>query len=183
MVICGATGQLGSAAVLAALARGAGRVVAVGRSQARLDRLAGLSTRVVPVVVTDDVAAALRQATKAGADLVVDLTAHMPDPSPVIACLETLRPDGTAVLVGGQRGPLPLSYGWLMRNRVTQRGSFMFDRRMADATWQLLTAGRLDLSAVRAQSFGLEQMDAAISTAGTLGGLDIAVLLPNGPTG
>ena len=178
VVICGATGQLGSAAVLCALARGAGRVFAVGRNRERLDGIASFSARVTPVALSGAEAP-----LPDGADLVVDLTAHMADPTSIVSCLKSLRSDGVAVLVGGQHGDLPLPYGWLMRNRITLRGSFMFDRAMVDRTWGLVANGLLDLSPIRALAFGLTAMDNAVRTAASLGGIEMAVLLPNGGAG
>ena len=180
VVVIGATGQLGSAAVLAALARGAGTVGAIGRNGDRLDQLARLSARVVPVVMSGGWGEALQKAMGGAADLVIDLTAHMHDSGPIVTGLKCLRRGGTAVLVGGQRGDLRLPYGWVMRNRITLLGSFMFDRQMVDATWSLVAQGLLDLDPIRAQRFTLEQMDQAIEVASTLGGLDIAALMPNG---
>jgi alcohol dehydrogenase len=54
VVVLGATGQLGAAAVLVALAQGAARVVAVGRNAEVLERLGGLDRRVRPVALTGD---------------------------------------------------------------------------------------------------------------------------------
>lgn len=51
VVVNGATGNLGGAAVLMALARGASRVVVIGRRRPALDALAHLDPRVVPVDV------------------------------------------------------------------------------------------------------------------------------------
>ena len=180
VLVIGATGQLGSAAVLAALARGAGRVGAIGRNKDRLDQLACLSSRMAPMAMAGAWSEDLPKAMGGVVDLVIDLTAHMDDSSPIMTGMKSLRPDGTAVLVGGQRGDLALPYGWMMRNRIRLRGSFMFDRQMVDATWSLVAQGLLDLDPVRAQRFTLEQMDHAIGVASTLGGLDIAALMPNG---
>lgn len=54
VAVVGATGQLGGAAVLVALALGASAVVAVGRNRDSLDSLAGIDRRVVPVPLTGD---------------------------------------------------------------------------------------------------------------------------------
>lgn len=53
LIVSGATGSYGTAAVILALALGAARVIALGRNQKALDALAAVSgDRVVPVAVT-----------------------------------------------------------------------------------------------------------------------------------
>ncbi|NED85924.1 alcohol dehydrogenase, partial [Streptomyces sp. SID11233] len=55
LLVSGATGNLGSAAVAVALAMGAGRVIAPGRNRAALDLLTGrFGPRVRPVVLSGD---------------------------------------------------------------------------------------------------------------------------------
>jgi alcohol dehydrogenase len=77
VVINGATGYFGSAAVLAALAMGATRVIALGRRPQPLQALVELGRgRVIPVVLTGDAtqdAAAIRTASGGGADLAFDM--------------------------------------------------------------------------------------------------------------
>jgi NADPH:quinone reductase-like Zn-dependent oxidoreductase len=181
-MVLGASGQLGSAAVLLALARGAARVVAAGRDAGRLARLAALSPRVAVCTLAGDGADAerLRAAAGGGAELLLDLLADTPGASPTLDGLRALRRGGTAVLAGGVKAPLGLPYAELMRRGLTLRGSFMFDAAMARATWALVRAGVLDLGPVVATAFGLKQMEAAMELAATQGGFEMTVLLPGG---
>src|SRR5271163_796786 len=76
VIVNGATGAYGSAAVLMALAMGAARVVAAGRNQKTLDKLAEAGgQRVVPVLLDGNVekdTATLRSAAGGGAHLAFD---------------------------------------------------------------------------------------------------------------
>lgn len=110
VAVVGATGQLGVAAVLVALARGAARVVAVGRNRAALDGLAALDPRVVPVGLTGDRAAdgaAISVAGGGGFDVVLDVLGDVPSPDPTLSGYDALATGGTIVLVGGVRQTSP----------------------------------------------------------------------------
>jgi NADPH:quinone reductase-like Zn-dependent oxidoreductase len=181
VVVNGATGNLGGAGVLAALARGAARVVATGRRAEALTALARLDPRVRPVRMFGERARdaeAVRAETDAGADLLLDVVADTPTTDPTLACVDALRMRGTAVVVGGVRHDLALPYQRIQRHQLTVTGSFMFDAATALEVWQLVRSGALSLVAVRGHTFGLDEFDAAMDTAASLAGLDYAVLLP-----
>ena len=183
VVVNGATGQLGSAAVLLALAHGASRVVAAGRNERRLGALAGTDRRVAPCVLTgsrEQDAASIRNNADGPVDLVVDYLADTPTPDPTLAAFDALRPGGTMVLIGGVRHALTLPYAQIMRRQLTIRGSFMFDRTGALHAWNLVRNGTIDLSLLKAHAFPLTGIEQAMDKAMTLGGLDYALLLPNG---
>lgn len=183
VVVNGATGNLGGAAVLVALARGAARVVATGRRREALTGLARLDARVRPVMLFGDRARdadAIRAETDGGADLLVDVIAHTPTPDPTLSCVDALRLRGTAVLVGGVRHEIALPYQRIQREQLTVIGSFMFDAATALEVWQLVRSGALDLAPVHAHTFWLDEFDTAVDTATSLNGLDYAVLLPSG---
>ena len=123
---------------------------------------------------------ALRRLAQGTVDLAVDYLADTPTPDPTLAALDALRIGGTLVLVGGVRQTLALPYAQIMRRQLTVRGSFMFERAGALQTWKLVASGAVDLSAVRASVFALRDIERAIDAAKQLGGLDYALLLPNG---
>ena len=85
LVVNGATGAYGSAAVLVALAMGAGRIVAAGRNADKLHAVACLAGRaVIPVILSGDAetdAAALRDAAGSGADIAFDMVGGATDPA------------------------------------------------------------------------------------------------------
>jgi len=73
VLVLGATGALGSVAVQVARALGAGRVVAAARGSERLDRLRIRGADVVVELDGEhDLPAALKDATRGGADVIVD---------------------------------------------------------------------------------------------------------------
>ena len=76
LVVNGATGGLGSAAVLVGLAMGAAKVVAVGRNKEQLKMLEQLDKRVISIVTEGNLESdskAIRDAANGGADVAIDL--------------------------------------------------------------------------------------------------------------
>jgi len=179
VAILGATGQLGGAAVLVALARGASRVVAVGRNLSALQRLTDVDDRVATVVLTGDRsadAAAIRAAGEP--DLVLDTLGATSGAEPTLTGFDSLRPGGTLVLLGGVRHDLPLPYGHLMRRRQSVRGSWMARPETAVAVWRLVRSGVLDLEHVTVRTVGLDDPGAALRLAANSSGLDFVALVP-----
>jgi NADPH:quinone reductase len=102
VIVLGGTGTVGQIAIQAAKLLGAGRVVAVGRSEERLDqaRLLGADETVrleEPELLVDD----LRRACgPSGADLVFDLLWS----DPLVAALEVVAPKARIVHIGQSAG-------------------------------------------------------------------------------
>ncbi|MGG2461385.1 zinc-binding dehydrogenase [Streptomyces sp. RGM 3693] len=180
VAVVGATGQLGAAAVLIALARGSAAVVAVGRHHGSLDALAGLDPRVVPVPLSGDRAADGRAiATAAGpVDVVIDTLGAVPSSDPTMAGYDALRPDGSWVLVGGVRQDLPIPYGDFMHRRLTLRGSWGYRDTTVFELWSMVRGGVLDLSVLDVTVVGLDDPAAALTAASHSHGLGIVVLVP-----
>ncbi|MDN3355797.1 zinc-binding dehydrogenase [Actinomadura sp. DC4] len=180
VVVVGATGQLGGAAVLGALARGAARVVAVGRNAGALDRLAGLDRRVVPVALTGDREQDAKAITAAsgGADRVLDALGDVPSAGPTLAGYDSLRPGGTMVVIGGVRQDLPLPYGDLMRRRLTVAGSWMCSPATALTVWNMVAAGTLDLGPLGVRTVGLDDPAGALDLAANTSGPEFVALVP-----
>jgi threonine dehydrogenase-like Zn-dependent dehydrogenase len=180
VTVMGATGQLGAAALLVALAQGASRVVAVGRDRETLRRLAGLDRRVVTVALTgrrDTDAGAIIEAG-GGSDVVIDALGAVPTAEPTLAGYDSLRPSGHLVLIGGVRQELALPYGQLMRRRQTIHGSWMFEPSTALAVWRLVAAGLIDLDAVEMTTVTLDDPAGALARAADTGGLEFVALVP-----
>jgi alcohol dehydrogenase len=181
VIVNGATGQLGGAAILFALARGVGRIVALGRDANKLGHLARLSNRISVAVSEGDQAIdteRLKHLCDGAADLMVDYLGAVPTPSMTLAAINALKVGGTAVLVGGVRHDLSLPYLEIMRRQLTIRGSFMFTREIALECWRLVQTGAIDLSPVKSTSFRLDEIEQAMSDAARKGGFDLTVLLP-----
>ena len=120
LVVNGATGAFGTAAVLLGVAMGAARVIAAGRNRDALAAVAeAAGARVAPVVLTGVVAAdakAIRQACGCGANLAFDMVGNASDPRSTLAALMSLRRNGRLVLMGSMTVDLPLPYSQVMLN-------------------------------------------------------------------
>ena len=174
VLISGATGHFGSASVAAAIAMGAGCVVAPGRNQAALaDLVRRFGDRVVPVTLSGDEAEdqqRMRRAAPGPIDKVLDLLPPLSDAAPVRAAVMTVRPHGTVVLMGGLRVGLELPYAHLMRNSITVRGQYMYPREAAARMVALIRSRRLSLDEFAVTPFALDQANAAIAHSAAHGG-------------
>lgn len=181
IAVIGASGQLGGAVTLLALARGAGTVAAVGRNAASLERLAALDPRVRPVRSAGDRAsdaAAIADALGGDADIVIDALGPAPTPDLTMAGFDVVRVDGTMVLLGGVRQTLPIPYGELMRRRITLAGSWMASNETVYRVWLQIESGVLDLRALDVARAGLDDVDGALTRAETTRGLGFVALIP-----
>ena len=187
LLVSGATGNFGSAAVATALAMGAGRVVAPGRNQKMLDDLVRrFGQRVRPVVLTGDgdIDLARMQGAAAGPiDAVLDLLPPEVGSSVVRTAVMTVRPYGRVVLMGGVGmlggDDLALPYPWIMRNLVTIKGQWMHDRSAIVGMASLIHAGLLDLGHFEIAEFALACIDEAVMhAAANPQGFKLTVLRP-----
>ena len=174
VLISGATGHFGSAGVAVALAMGAGCVVATGRNAAVLADLGHrFGPRVVPVALTGDEPTdqhRLRQAAPGPVDKVLDLLPPLPDAALLRTAVGAVRPHGTVVLMGGQRGELALNYAHLMRHGITVRGQYMYPREAPARLIALIRAGLLSLTDLVITRFPLDQANEAVAHAARTGG-------------
>ena len=174
VLISGATGNFGNAAVAVALAMGAGCTVAPGRNKTTLEDLVRrFGSRVVTVQLTGDEAEdreRMRQAAPGPIDKVLDILPPLPGAAPVRAAAMTVRPYGTVVLMGGLRVGLELPYAHLMRNCLTVRGQYMYPRDAPARLVALVRSGLLSLSEFALTRFGLDQANKAVAHAAANGG-------------
>ncbi|WP_223652691.1 zinc-binding dehydrogenase [Hymenobacter psoromatis] len=174
VLISGATGHFGSAAVAVALAMGAACVVAPGRNAAVLaDLTRRFGPRVVTVPLSGDEAAdteAMRRAAPSPIAIVLDLLPPLPDATPVRAAALAVRPHGTVVLMGGLRVDLSLPYAHLMRHCITVRGHYMYLREAPARLAALVHAGLLSLTDLEITDFPLAQANEAVAHAAAHGG-------------
>jgi alcohol dehydrogenase len=179
VVVNGATGYFGSAAVIAALALGARRVVALGRRAGPLAKLAELGGgRVMPVVLTGDVirdVAAIREAAGGGADLAFDMVGHAREPNATLAALRSLRRNGRLVLMGSMDVDLPIPYGEMLLNNWELIGNFMYSRADYLALVSLAASRQLPLDAVELSIYPFARLEEAIDRAGAAQGLQCTV--------
>ena len=187
VLVSGATGNYGSAAVAVALAMGAGCVVAPGRNQAVLDDLAHrFSGRLRPVTLTGDAKedqTRMRAAAPGAIDCVLDLLPPSAGAVATRTAAMTVREHGRVVLMGGVGmlggDDLALPYPWLMRNSVTVRGQWMYPRAAVPGLISLVRAGLLSLEHFEVKTFGLDEVNEAVEYAAKHGGpFHLTVLQP-----
>jgi alcohol dehydrogenase len=182
LIVNGATGGLGAAAVIVALAMGVSKVVAVGRDEQTLEKLVQLDPkRVISAPLTGDDSESSERINLAagGADMVLDVLGGVTNPEPTIACINALRPRGTAVFMGGVKADIPLPYPQIMLKELTIRGAFMYPRQVPGELLRMVAAQTLNLKAIQTYVFKLDDIAEAIALAATIKGLDYCVLAPN----
>ncbi len=181
LVVNGATGYFGSAAVLLGLALGAERVIATGRTKASLDALVKIGgARVQAVALTGDVEAdrdAIRAAAgPRGPHMAFDQVGRATDANSTLAALRALRRGGRMVLMGSMSAPLPIDYREFMQNDWELIGNFMYRPAAFKVLVSLIRSGLLDLDAVKLQSFALADLMPAIDAAANMRGLECTVV-------
>ena len=182
LVVTGATGAYGTAAVLLAVAMGAGRVIAAGRNRGALQAVARAGgSRVETVALTGDVqtdAAALRAASGGGAQMAFDMVGQARDPNATLAALHSLRRAGRLVLMGSMTTELPLPYTTVMLNDLEILGQFMYPASAYRRLLELLRSGLLDISPIRPRVFPLAALRDAMEAAASAGNLECVVMRP-----
>ncbi len=153
VAVNGATGVLGTSAVLLALALGAGRVYALGRNQAVLDRLGELDPRVVAGTVLPKDARLDVLFSSVNAD----------DATSIENLLMHVKRFGQVVVTGATGTPLPVRLGWLLINDISIHGSLWFPRWAGPRMIELITTGQLDLTQVTATTWPLDDINQALA--------------------
>ncbi len=178
VLVSGATGNFGSAAVSVALAMGAARVVAPGRNERALDDLrCRFGDRLRPVKLIgreDEDREAMRKAAPGPIDCVLDILPPSVPATVSRTALMTVRPYGRAVLMGGVGmlggEDLALPYPWIMRNCITIHGQWMYPTTAGPRLAALVRSGLLDLGRYEITEFDLDQVNEAVSHAAENGG-------------
>ena len=182
LVVNGATGAYGTAAVLVAVAMGAAQIIAAGRNQDALEAVArAAGPRVSTLTLTGDVqndAGALREASGGGAHMAFDMVGQARDPNSTLAALHSLHRGGRLVLMGSMTTDLPLSYTTLMRNSWEIIGQFMYPASAYRRLLDLLRSGLLDISAIRPRVYPLAALPEAMEAATAAGNLECIVMQP-----
>jgi D-arabinose 1-dehydrogenase-like Zn-dependent alcohol dehydrogenase len=173
VLVSGATGNFGSAAVTVALGMGAACVVAPGRNEAVLSDLKRrFGNRVRAVTLTgneSDDCEHMKQAAPEGIDCVMDILPPSAPTSAVRAALMAVRPYGRVVLMGGVGmlggAGLDLPYPWIMRSCITIHGVWMYPPDAAGRLIKLVRAGLIDLDQFEATTFPLDDINEAVTHA------------------
>ena len=178
VLVSGATGNFGSAAVSVALAMGGACVVAPGRNETILaDLVRRFGARVKPVKLTgneDDDRESMKRAASGPVDCVFDIMPPSVGTNVVRAAVMTVRPYGRVVLMGGvgmAGGPgLELPYPWIMRNCISIHGVWMYPPDAASRLIALVRSGLLRLDEYETTAFDLDHANEAIAHAAANGG-------------
>ena len=178
VLVSGATGNFGSAAVAVALAMGAACVVAPGRNEKMLAELVRRhGARVRPVKLTgneNDDRELMKRAAPGPIDCAFDIMPPSVATTVVRAAIMTVRPNGRVVLMGGvnmQGGPgLELPYNWIMRDCITIHGVWMYPRDAAARLIAMVRAGLLRLEEYETTAFDLDHANEAVEHAAANGG-------------
>jgi alcohol dehydrogenase len=189
VLVSGATGNFGSAAVAVALAMGAGCVIAPGRNEQVLEDLArrfGHRVRTVRLCGNEsDDQERMRQVALGAIDCVLDILPPSVSTTTVRAAIMTVRPYGRVVLMGGVGmlgGPgLELPYPWIMRNCITIHGQWMCPPDATIRMAGLIRSGLMDLGNFEVTVFDLEDANEAIAHAAINSGpFKLTVIQPGG---
>jgi len=178
VLVSGATGNFGSAAVSVALAMGAACVVAPGRNETILaDLVRRFGDRVTPVKLTgkeDDDRESMKRAVPGPIDCVFDIMPPSVSTTVVRAAIMTVRPYGRVVLMGGVGmaggAGLELPYPWIMRNCISIHGVWMYPPDAAARLIALVRSGLLRLEEYEATEFDLDHTNDAVAHAAANGG-------------
>ena len=173
VLVSGATGNFGSAAVAVALAMGAACVVAPGRNEKALkDLVRRFGERVRTVKLSgneDEDRERMKQAAPGGIDCVLDIMPPSVAATTVRAAVMTVRPNGRVALMGGvgmAGGPgLELPYPWLMRNCISIHGVWMYPPEATIRLVGLIRAGLIKLDHFEATTFDLDHVNEAVAYA------------------
>jgi len=169
VAVVGASGMVGSSGVLIALAMGAARIVALGRNRERLEAVARLDPRIVPLAPSGkgfDSAAILAATGGKGANVVLDAVGIGAAPDATVAAIGALAFGGRAVLVGaGLSAALALDYTRIMYNENAVQGSLWFPRRAAAEMIGMIAAGTLDLSPIKPETVDLDHANEGVRAA------------------
>jgi alcohol dehydrogenase len=173
VLVNGATGGFGSAAVAVALGIGAQCVIATGRNEKALGDLArrfGARVRTVRMQGhEDDDRARIMRAAPGPIDCVLDILPPAATATQARTAILAARPYGRVVLMGGVGmlggAGLDLPYPWMMRNCITLHGQWMYPPHAAVLMTGLIRSGLVNLDHFEVTAFDLDHANEAVTHA------------------
>jgi D-arabinose 1-dehydrogenase-like Zn-dependent alcohol dehydrogenase len=183
VLINGASGTLGVGATLLALAMGAPKILAVARNEKLLAELKELApTRIVTHSTLNGPCTEWAKAETDGFGPDVMIEALGPDaPSEAtLAAMHSVSRGGRIVTIGGMEKDLPINPIWIMCSQISYLGSAWFTTAQGEDMAKMAKAGTLDLSKLRHQRFGLNEVNEALDAAQHRdhGGFNNIVVMP-----
>jgi len=190
IAVGGATGALGSGCLAVALALGASKIYALGRRKEALkslvEALGPNAQRRIVTLASDESDSEEEFATQCielfrqdtqRPHLYIDALGVTPPILITQLGLRSLRPGGTAVLVGGVRGDLQFPYGDFVLRGITLKGSFMYPPTAPSEVLELIDAGILDVNWMRFGEFELNKIEEGMQRAAVEKGECASVLI------
>lgn len=182
IIVNGASGYFGSAAVLCALAMGA-NVILTGRSKDKLERVVSALNvshdRVRIIVQTGDFdtdVSALRGAFSMPASKALCMVGQSTDSHSTLVSLNALKHGGQLVVMGSTTAQLSIDYNQLLLNNWEIKGNFMYTKEDYLALIAMVKSGLVDLNKITIKSFTLNEIEQGINEASKLQGLNSVVL-------
>lgn len=176
LVVNGASGSFGAAAVFLGVAMGASKIVITGRNPDALNEVAiKAGSRVIPVVLKGNYredAVAIKQACDGGANMAFDMVGNAKDPNSTLAALFSLVPGGRIVIMGSMSVDLPIPYTEVMLNSWSILGNFMYPNDAVRKMLELVKSGQLPIEVIKPKVFSMEQLHEAMDTAANAGNLE-----------
>jgi len=171
VVINGATGLVGTSAVMLALALGARRIVAVGRSRKVLRTLKELDSQCIATVCLKELeekhaSEAIIDATEGGSDIVVD-AANAGTPESAMNAFTSLRRGGAMALVSDSTVTLPISYMTVVDRGLSIVGTMWFRQSATTEFIGLVDSGVFDITRFEPTAYDLDHINEAIKAAAT----------------
>ena len=169
LVVIAATGAMGAATIRLAPLYAVGRVIAIGRSRERLERVKALDPGLVEVIALQElpedwadqglVTAAIRRLTPGGPSAVID---YLGEGRLAGAATLSMRNGGTLVLIGSGPQPLAVPTGLLMQRGFRVAGSRSCMRRDAKELIELVAGGRLHTADLTTHNIPLANVNDAV---------------------
>ena len=164
-------GTLGLLAVQVLRARGLS-VLAVGRSEGRLEVARALGAAAVSSVTGSAGAAARALSGREGVDLVIETAGNA---EAVGQALELARPGGRVVLTGLPHQPSAVEFFWVVRRELTILGSLIYQTEFPEAI-RLLASGAVRTERLLTHRFPLAEAQDAFHAHRSPGSIKIAVI-------
>jgi threonine dehydrogenase-like Zn-dependent dehydrogenase len=164
VVVAGASGALGTCAVMCAHVLGATTIVAIARDAGRLERVRRIHPSTVHPFASG--ADAKLEGMRAllppkGADVLIDC---LPTALEVTqSAIGLLRRGGKAVLIGGVQGPIAVDYRQFMLTEIEVTGSVGMGPGTYPRIVEMVRTGLVDFSGFITHRFPLEQANEAIA--------------------
>lgn len=187
VLVAPATGQFGGAAVVVALGMGAGKVIVMGRDEAKLAKLKARDPRRVETAVLRGSAEEMGRALSehGSVDVYYDVSpavvggnaAHMK------AGIRSMAHGGRVSLMGGIMEDVAIPHREVMTRDLTIKGKFMYERKDLKVLIKMLETGMVKLGEQSGSrvvgTYGLDQVNEALDHAAEgLGNGEEVVVVP-----